>query len=75
MTDDQIRLYAEARVVVPVDVRLSVIAERTSGGGTLYTLILDPPRGKRRWFAIHSATLGHTTPLQRHREMLRVLTT
>lgn len=55
MTDEQIRLYAIARCVVPAGTRIRTISEPASGG-TLYTLELES-RGGRRWFAVHSNVL------------------
>lgn len=56
MTDEQIRLYAIARVVAPKGSRISTIADPTTGGETIYTVVVD--RGEhRRWFAVHSTTL------------------
>lgn len=56
MTDEQIRLYALARLAAPTDWRIRTFAEETSGGEILYTVELS--RGdKHRWFAIHSLTL------------------
>lgn len=56
MTDEQIRLYAIARVTVPTHYLLRTIAEPVGEGGTLYTLEVTGP-DSRRWFAIHSTTL------------------
>lgn len=56
MTDEQIRLYALARTIVPRHVQIRTIAE-PAAKGTLYTLELIPPEGKHRWFAVHSLTL------------------
>jgi len=56
VTDEQIRLYAVARTVVPRHVQVRTIAE-PAGKGSLYTLELIPPEGDRRWFAVHSLTL------------------
>lgn len=56
MTDEQIRLYAVARTVVPRHVQIRTIAE-PAAKGTLYTLELIPPEGNHRWFAVHSLTL------------------
>jgi hypothetical protein len=56
VTDEQIRLYAVARTVVPRHVLIRTIAESASKG-TLYTLMLIPPEGRCRWFAVHSLTL------------------
>jgi len=60
VTDEQIRLYAVARTVVPRHVEIRTIAEPAAKGtaeGTLYTIVLTPPEGDRRWFAVHSLTL------------------
>jgi hypothetical protein len=57
VTDEQIRLYAIARVVVPVDSGLRVFREATSGGSSIYTIETRPPDGRRRWFAIHGRAL------------------
>lgn len=54
MTDDQIRLYAIARTVVPQHVRIRTISEPAGMLNTLYTLELTPPEGKQRWFGVHS---------------------
>jgi hypothetical protein len=56
VTDEQIRLYALARTVIPGHVKIRTIAEPASKG-TLYTLALTPPEGKQRWFAVHSLAL------------------
>jgi hypothetical protein len=56
VTDEQIRLYAVARTVVPRHVEIRTIAE-PAAKGTLYTIVLTPPEGDRRWFAVHSLTL------------------
>lgn len=60
MTDEQIRLYALARIVAPTEARIRTIAERASGG-TLYTVELDSGRKRNgvrwRWFAVHSSSL------------------
>lgn len=60
MTDEQIRLYAIARVVAPLESRIRTIAEPTSGGGTFYTIELEDLAGRTdpRWFAVHSSSLG-----------------
>jgi hypothetical protein len=59
VTDEQIRLYAIARTVTPPETRIRTIAEKTSGGGTLYTLELKTPYGTlERWFAVHGSSLG-----------------
>lgn len=57
MTNEQIRLYAVARLLVPGHVRIRTIAEPASKG-SLYTLELIPPEGDPRWFAVHSLALG-----------------
>lgn len=58
MTDEQIRLYAIARVVTPAETRIRSIAEPTTGGETIYTLELKTPYGiLERWLAVHSSTL------------------
>jgi hypothetical protein len=58
VTDEQIRLYALARVVTPAETRIRSFGEPTSGGGTLYTLVLKTPYGTlERWFGVHSSTL------------------
>jgi hypothetical protein len=56
VTDEQIRLYAIARLVAPLEARIRTIAEPTSGGATIYTIVVE--RGEHtRWFAVHSTTL------------------
>lgn len=56
MTDEQIRLYAIARCVVPSGSRIRTFCEPiAAGNGKLYTLEIwpeDEPT-RRRWFAIH----------------------
>ena len=58
MTDEQIRLYAVARLVAPAETRIRTIAERAAGG-TLYTIEMKTPYAAwpERWFAVHSNTL------------------
>lgn len=69
MTDEQIRLYAIARVVVPARTRLRTFGE-PAAGGMLYTLELTSgeaegrigkygpyPLPATRWLAIHSNVL------------------
>lgn len=55
MTNEQIRLYAIARVVVPAGIRLRTFGE-PAAGGVLYTLVLED-EDERRWLAIHSNVL------------------
>jgi len=55
MTDEQIRLYAIARCVVPASSRLRTIAE-PAAGGTHYTLNVESAVA-HRWFAVHSNVL------------------
>lgn len=59
MTDEQIRLYAIARCVVPLGNRIRTIAEPIKEGGTLYTLEIKTPyeAWPERWFAVHHNTL------------------
>lgn len=70
MTDEQIRLYAIARVVVPAGIRLRTYGE-PAAGGVLYTLELTAeeaegrigkngpyPLPATRWLAIHSNVLS-----------------
>lgn len=58
MTDEQIRLYAIARLVAPNGTRIRTIAERAAGG-TLYTIEMKTPGAAwpERWFAVHSNAL------------------
>lgn len=55
MTDEQIRLYAIARCVVPAGIRLRTFGE-PGGGGVIYTLELEDGN-ELRWLAVHSNTL------------------
>lgn len=62
MTDEQIRLYAIARMVTPAETRIRTIAE-PAAGGTLYTLELKTPYGiLERWLGVHSSTLRAPIP-------------
>jgi hypothetical protein len=57
VTDEQIRLYALARIVTPTETRIRTFAEKAAGG-ILYTLELKTPYGTlERWFAVHSSSL------------------
>jgi len=65
VTDEQIRLYAIARVVTPPETRIRTLAE--SAGpfslATIYTLVLKTPGGTlERWFAVHSSSLRSGVP-------------
>lgn len=59
MTDEQIRLYAIARCVVPSGTRIRTFSEPIKEGGRLYTLEIKTPykAGPERWFAVHHNTL------------------
>lgn len=63
VTNEQIRLYAIARIAVPSETRIRTIAEPASGG-ILYTLELQTlHRGRsKRWLAIHSNVLRGGIP-------------
>lgn len=56
MTDEQIRLYAIARCIVPSGTRIRTLSETTSNGHLLYTLELQA-LDVQRWFAVHHNVL------------------
>jgi hypothetical protein len=60
VTDEQIRLYAIARAVVPAGIRLRTFGE-PAAGGVLYTLELEDGN-ERRWLAIHDTALRKHIP-------------
>lgn len=64
MTDQQIRLYAIARVALPADVRVRAIRDDAPAmvGGSIYTIETTDPKGAIRWFGIAAAALRHPYP-------------
>ena len=57
MTDEQIRLYAVARCVVPAGVRVRTISDAMPEGPPLYTVETTDSKGVSRWFGVDAAAL------------------
>lgn len=64
MTDEQIKLYAIARVVLPTDVRVRALRDDAPAlvGGSIYTVETTDSKGVRRWLAVSARVLKGDFP-------------
>lgn len=60
MTNEQIRLYALARVVLPTDLHVRALRDDAPAavGGAIYTVETIDPDGERRWFGLSARQLS-----------------